>query len=327
MENYINLASHILKHGHKRMDRTGTGTLAIFGPQLEFDLRDGFPVVTTKRVNLHLVWTELAWMISGSGSLRPLIEAGNNIWNEWPFKKWIEATGQNVDIRQPDSMGYKLSMAWFKGSILNDPHFASKWGDLGPVYGVQWRKWRKESFQDVVSMVDSDVVVNQEHLGSAWIDQLQNAIDTIKSNPTDRRMLITAWNPGELDEMALPPCHMFYQFFVEDEYIDVKVYQRSADVFLGLPFDIASYATLLHMVGHVVGKTPRNLVYSLGDTHIYLDHVDVMTTQVSREPYPLPHINVNTHGREINNINDFTIDDLSLIDYKHHKVLRGPVSV
>jgi thymidylate synthase len=317
MENYINLASHILKHGHKRMDRTGTGTLAIFGPQLEFDLRDGFPVVTTKRVNMHLVWTELLWMISGSGSLRPLIEAGNNIWNEWPFKKWIEATGQNVDIRQPDSMGYKLSMAWFKGSILNDPEFASKWGDLGPVYGVQWRKWQGWSEANAADGI---------HIRT-WIDQLQNAIDTIKSNPTDRRILVTAWNPGELDEMALPPCHMFYQLFVEDDYLDIKVYQRSADVFLGLPFDIASYATLQSMIGYITGKIPRNLIYTLGDTHIYTNHVDVMTTQVSREPYPLPHINVNTHGREINNINDFTIDDLSLIDYKHHKVLRGPVSV
>lgn len=315
MDNYLDLVDKVLKEGTVRTDRTGTGTIAIFGPQLEFDLRHGFPAVTTKKLNLRLVWTELLWMISGSTKLKPLLEQNNNIWNEWPFKKWLVDTGHEHILENPDSQEYKDAMYTFKENILGSAMFEEKYGDLGPVYGKQWREWQTYYFD------------GENYVADDWVDQLQNAITKIKENPHDRRILVTAWNPGELDDMALPPCHMFYQLYVEGDFLDIKVYQRSADVFLGLPFDLASYATLVGMIAELTGKRPRYMYYTLGDTHIYLNHVAQMQEQLRRRPYVLPDFTVNRHQREIKSIDDFTMDDFELTDYEHHPAISGKVSI
>lgn len=271
MKEYLDLVERVMAFGNKRGDRTGTGTISSFGHQLVFDMADGFPAVTTKKLNVQKVWVELLWMLRGETSAQFMLDNDCHIWDEWMDEN----------------------------------------NDLGPVYGVQWRQW-------VEHLEDGDVNL---------IDQLQECIDKIRNNPTDRRMLVTAWNPGELHLMALPPCHLLYQFYVDGMYLDIQVYQRSADVFLGLPFDIASYATLLHMVAHVTGKIPGRLIYVLGDTHIYTNHIEQMLTQLRREPLELPKLIVNKHNRDIKEIDDFQLDDLELQGYQHHKPLRGKVSV
>lgn len=282
MKQYLSLIHDVMINGNKREDRTGTGTISSFGHRLEFDLRDGFPLVTTKFVPYRLIATELLWMISGETSAQYLIDNNNHIWDEWMLPG----------------------------------------NELGRVYGVQWRRWRSTS--DLASI---SVNKNNVDIEFKWVDQLQNAINSIRTNPTDRRMLVSAWNPGELDEMALPPCHLLYQFYVDGEYLDCQVYQRSADVFLGLPFDIASYATLMHMVGYVTGKKPRKLIYVTGDTHIYTNHVEQCLTMLRREPKILPRLVINPTNREINEIDDFLLRDLSLVGYESHGRLTGEVSI
>lgn len=276
MRQYLDLIKDVLENGEQRMDRTGTGTISVFGRHLRFNLQEGFPAVTTKRLFIKGVWVELLWMLSGSSNIDFMLDHNVHIWDEW----------------------------------------ADSYGDLGPVYGVQWRRWRHVHWEGLKAY------------RVEYIDQLQKAIDTIKSNPTDRRMLVTAWNPGELDEMALPPCHYSYQFYVHnDGRLSTLVNQRSADVFLGLPFDIASYATLTHMVAHVTGLKPGELIYNLGDTHIYLNHLEQVKTQLQREPYPLPQININKRNREIKSIDDFELEDFELVGYQHHPTIKGEVSV
>lgn len=286
MQQYQDLCIDILQNGEKRDDRTGTGTLSVFGRQLRFDLSEGFPAITTKKLFIKGVWVELLWMLSGDSSAKYMLENNVHIWDEW---------------------------------LKED-------NDLGPVYGVQWRRWKKHHFKPIE-------YVNGNFTGLQWkgyvyVDQLQNTIDSIRNNPSDRRMLVSAWNPGELNEMALPPCHYSYQFYVHnDGRLDILVNQRSADVFLGLPFDIASYATLLCMVAHVTGKRPGEVIYNLGDTHIYLNHIDKIVFQLSRKPRQLPSINVNRHNRVIKEIDDFVLDDLQIVDYDPYPAIKGEVSV
>lgn len=275
MKQYLDLARHILENGSKRQDRTGTGTISSFGHRLEFDMRDGFPAVTTKRLFIKGVWVELLWMLKGTPDAKFMLDNNVHIWDEW------------LDFN----------------------------GELGRVYGVQWRNWRSVKERDF------------EYLVTEYIDQLQLAINKIKHMPHDRRMIVSAWNPGELDEMALPPCHLLYQFYVDGEYLDIQVYQRSADVFLGLPFDIASYATLLHMVATIVCKTPRKLIYITGDTHIYTNHVEQMWTQIHRTPHALPHLNFVYTGKDIKTIDDFELNNFELLGYLHDGPLKGSVSV
>lgn len=286
MKQYLKLADKVMKFGHVRKERTGTGTISVFGPQLVFDLREGFPAVTTKSLFIKGVWIELLWFLSGETSAQYMIDNNVAIWDEWMMEN----------------------------------------NDLGPVYGVQWRKWRSLYNETTTLFADDGPLESYNEVRTEYIDQLQKAIDTIRNNPTDRRIIVTAWNPGELDQMALPPCHLLYQFYVEDDFLDIKVYQRSADVFLGLPFDIASYATLVTQVAYITGKIPRQLIYTLGDTHIYSNHVEVMVEQLMREPYDLPIINVNTNNRDIREIDDFVYEDFSLEGYKHHPKLTGVVS-
>lgn len=277
MKQYLNLADSILNNGHARTERTGTGVLSVFGPQLMFDLRDGFPALTTKKVFIKGALVELLWMISGESNAQFMLENDVHIWDEW----------------------------------------LSEDNELGPVYGVQWRKWMAYHLTNVEDGLDVEVTM---------IDQLQTMIDTIRNNPHDRRMIVNAWNVADLQDMALPPCPTLYQVYVEDEWLDLKLYQRSADVFLGLPFDMIVYSTLLHMIAHITGKKPRRLIMSLGDTHVYTNHLNQIVEQISRDPYELPTINVNVRNREINEIDDFELEDIEIIGYKHHPKLKGVVS-
>lgn len=272
MKNYLELASDVLTSGTVRDDRTGTGTLAIFGPNLSFDLRKGFPAVTTKKLWFTGVAVELLWMIKGTESAKYMLENDVHIWDEW----------MTVD---------KM---------------------LGRVYGVQWRQWRKHRMKD---LLNSELVDN--------IDQLEDVINQIKMTPHSRRMLINAWNVGELDQMALPPCFLLDQFYVDGDWLDIKTYQRSADVFLGLPFDIASKALLLSMVAQCTGKKPRMVHIALGDTHIYSNHIEQMKLQITRQPYALPTLAIKTDNTDINK---FKLTDFELLHYAHHPGIKGAIS-
>lgn len=288
MEQYLKLAYDVYLNGEHRVDRTGTGTLSVFGRQLRFNLQHGFPLVTTKKIYTKAIFVELLWMLSGKTSGKFMKDNGIRIWNEWMDE--------------------------------ND--------DLGRVYGVQWRNWKRVTdvrnttiFAQGARIPEPNIVVEME-----YIDQLQKAIDTIKNNPTDRRMLVMAWNPGELDEMALPPCHYGFQLYVRHGlYLDIIVNQRSADVFLGLPFDIASYATLVHMIAKLTGLLPGEIIYNLGDTHLYLNHIDQIKEQLFRRPYALPTLEIV--GDNIKTIDDFTLDNIQLKGYVAHPSIKGDVSV
>lgn len=272
MENYLKLVNSILKEGAYRNDRTGTGTIAIFGPNMEFDLRKGFPAVTTKELWFKGVVVELLWMIQGSESAKFMLENDVHIWDEW----------MTVD---------KM---------------------LGRVYGVQWRQWRKHRMKN---LLDSELVDT--------IDQLEDVINQIKHTPHSRRILMNNWNVGELDQMALPPCPVLDQFYVDGDWIDAKWYQRSADVFLGLPFDIASKAILLSLVAKCTNKKPRMLYCSIGDAHIYKNHITQCEEQLRREPYVLPKLNILTDNTDINN---FKLSDFELVGYNHHPAIKGDIS-
>ena len=264
MRQYLELLNHVLKTGTEKSDRTGTGTIIVFGYQMRFNLDEGFPLLTTKKLHLKSIIHELLWFISGDTNTKYLNENGVKIWNEW----------------------------------------ADKDGNLGPVYGYQWRSWPSE--------------------GGKKIDQLVNVISSIKKSPDSRRHIISAWNVGELDKMALPPCHILFQFYVADGKLSCQLYQRSADIFLGVPFNIASYALLTLMVAQVAGLRPGDFVHTLGDAHIYLNHIDQVKLQLTREPYKLPEMQINP---EVTDILKFRYDDFTLTDYVSHPHIKGDISV
>ena len=283
MKQYLDLCRDVLENGERRNDRTGTGTISIFGRQMKFNLQDGFPLVTTKKMFFKGIIHELLWMISGSQSIKYLKDNGVHIWDPW----------------------------------------ANEMGTVGPMYGYQWRKWPEYKRLTMSSTVGNTIILSYNQ-----IDQLNKAIHEIKENPTSRRILVSAWNVADIPEMALPPCHVMYQFYVRrDKYLDCHVYQRSADVFLGLPWDIALYATLMHMVAYLTDKKPGILTYSLGDTHIYLNHVEQVKLQLTREPKGLPVLMVNKRNRKIESIDDFTYDDFELIGYNPHPAIKGEISI
>ena len=264
MKQYLDLLRHIRANGVMKDDRTGTGTQSVFGYQMRFDLSEGFPLLTTKKVHLKSIIYELLWFIAGDTNVKYLQDHGVTIWDEW----------------------------------------ADENGDLGPVYGHQWRSWPAP---------DGRV-----------IDQLSMVIDTIKRNPDSRRMLVTAWNPAEVDKMALPPCHCLFQFYVADGKLSCQLYQRSADVFLGVPFNIASYALLTMMTAQVCGLEPGEFVHTTGDTHIYRNHFEQVATQLSREPRPLPRMRLNP---DVKSIFDFKYEDFTLEGYDPWPAIKAPVAV
>jgi len=263
MQQYINTLKYVLQNGAKKEDRTGTGTISVFGHQMRFDLQKGFPLVTTKKLHLKSIIHELLWFINGNTNTKYLTDNGVRIWNEW----------------------------------------ADENGNLGKIYGHQWRSWTAENRN---------------------IDQLTNVIDSLKNNPDSRRHIISAWNVGDLDQMALPPCHILFQFYVADNKLSCQLYQRSADLFLGVPFNIASYALFTMMIAQVTGYELGDFVHTLGDAHIYSNHIEQVKLQISRTPYDLPQMKINP---DIKNIFDFKYEDFELINYEAHPHIKGKVAV
>ncbi|GEN85326.1 thymidylate synthase [Oceanobacillus sp. FSL W8-0428] len=313
-QGYIELCRKILDEGLNRDDRTNTGTYSIFGHQIRFDLQKGFPLLTTKKVPFRLIATELLWFIKGDTNIRYLLEHNNNIWNEWAFEKWIkssEYTGPDMTdfgIRSQKDAAFKelydQQMELFKEKILNDDAFAKKYGDLGSVYGKQWRKWETSKGES--------------------IDQLKETIEAIKNNPNSRRHIVSAWNPGDVPSMALPPCHTLFQFYVADGKLSCQLYQRSADVFIGVPFNIASYALLTHLIAHECGLEVGEFVHTFGDAHIYSNHVDQVNLQLERDIRELPVLKINAEGKSVF---DIEISDLKIENYNPHPTIKAPIAV
>jgi thymidylate synthase len=290
MDQYHKLLIHILENGELRDDRTGVGTLSVFGRQLRFDLAAGFPAITTKKLAWRAVKGELLWFLEGSGDERRLAEITHG------------TSAGTVTIWTPNALDPK----WITGR---------KTGDLGRIYGVQWRSWDTHRIRWTSSSESEPV----------YVDQIQQLIDGIKNNPYGRRHIISAWNVAELEQMALPPCHVLAQFYVSGSgKLSCHMYQRSVDVFLGLPFNIASYALLTHMIAQVCDLQVGELVISTGDTHIYLNHQDQVREQLSREPLELPHLKLNP---DIKDIDDFDMDDIQLVGYRSHGTIQAPMAV
>ncbi len=306
MRQYLDLLQDIMDNGVDKGDRTGTGTRSVFGRQVRYDLAKGFPAVTTKKLYFNSVVHELLWFLKGTGNIEYLAQNNVHIWDEWPFKAYLEKN--NLPIPEVNSDEWKAQMKEFISKVATDHDFALKWGDLGPVYGVQWRRWPDGK--------------------GGEIDQIANVIDMIKNSPDSRRMIVTAWNPGETDEIVriggLPPCHSLFQFYVVNGKLSLQLYQRSADTFLGVPFNIASYSLLLAMIAQVTGLQQGEFVHTLADTHIYSNHFDQVKEQLSRTPKELPTLWLNS---DIKNIDDFTFDDIKLKNYNPDPSIKAPIAV
>lgn len=264
MQQYLDLLTHVLNNGTKKEDRTGTGTYSVFGYQTRYDLSEGFPMVTTKKLHLKSIIHELLWFLSGDTNIKYLKDNGVRIWDEW----------------------------------------ADENGDLGPVYGYQWRSWPAPD--------------------GRHIDQISNLVEMIKKNPDSRRLIVSAWNPALIEEMALPPCHCLFQFYVANGKLSCQLYQRSADIFLGVPFNIASYSLLTLMIAQVCGLKPGEFVHTLGDAHLYSNHIEQAREQIIRKPFPLPEMHLNPH---VTNIFDFKFEDFELVGYEAHPTIKAPIAV
>jgi thymidylate synthase len=311
---YLNLCKYVLENGAVKDDRTGTGTKSIFGYQMRFDLSEGFPLLTTKRVPFRLVASELLWFIKGDTNIKYLLEHNNNIWNEWAFKKWVESTDYdgpdmtNFGLRSLEdeefNKVYQKQMERFKERILTDEEFAKTYGELGNVYGKQWREWKTSTGET--------------------IDQLKDVIETIKVNPSSRRLIVSAWNPEDVPTMALPPCHTMFQFYVSEGKLSCQLYQRSGDIFLGIPFNIASYSLLTHLIAKECGLQVGEFIHTLGDAHIYLNHIEQVETQLTREPRELPKLIIRD---DLKSVFECELDDLTLENYHPHPAIKAPVAV
>lgn len=306
---YLDLLRDVRDNGESKDDRTGTGTRSVFGRQIRFDLSSGeFPALTTKRLYFDTCKRELLWFLSGDRNLEALARQNVHIWDSWPYRHYVEATeGRQVSPEETSTPEWRSGMKAFIGRIATDHAFAEQWGDLGPVYGYQWRHWPDGK--------------------GGEIDQIQRAVDTIKTNPASRRNIVSAWNAADIDEMAvagLPPCHTMFQFNVRGDRLDCQLYQRSADMFLGVPFNIASYALLLCMMAHVTELKPGEFIHTFGDAHIYNNHITQVDEQLSREPLPLPRLWLNP---EVDNIFEFAPDDIKLINYQYCPSIKAPVAV
>ena len=292
MKQYHQFLQNIIDHGTAKSDRTGTGTRSIFGDQMRFDLDDGFPLLTTKKTHFKSIILELLWFIAGETNIQPLVQKGVRIWNEWPYQTYQQSADYQGE-----------SMAEFIEKIKTDDAFAKKHGELGPVYGKQWRAFEGRE---------------------KTVDQLLQVIEAIKHKPASRRLIVNAWNPPLIDQMALPPCHMMFQFYVAGGELSLQMYQRSADAFLGVPFNIASYSALLMMVAQVTNLKAKTFIHTIGDGHIYNDHFDAVKTLLSRDERPLPTLRLNP---DVTDIRDFKYEDFTLENYDPHPAIRAKVSV
>ncbi|AAT75778.1 thymidylate synthase [Mesoplasma florum L1] len=288
MKQYLELVNEILKDGEKREDRTNTGTISKFGVQKRYDLREGFPLLTTKKVFYKAIFHEMLWFIKGDTNIKYLVENNVKIWNEWPYENFKKSSEFNNETLQE-----------FVERLKNDNEFCNKWGDLGPVYGKQWRDF-------------------------GGIDQFAKLINDIKKNPFSRRHIVSAWNPAEVDNMLLPPCHSFWQVYVsKDGWLDLQLYQRSGDVFLGVPFNIASYALLMELIAKECNLKARYFVHTIGDAHIYLNHLEQINEQLKRKPLPLCKIKINSEK----SIFDIAFEDIEIEGYESHAKITGEVAV
>jgi thymidylate synthase len=293
MKQYHDLLQHLLDKGVWKDDRTGTGTYSVFGYQMRFDLKDGFPLVTTKKVFTKAVIHELLWFLKGESNIQYLCQNGVRIWDDWPYATYKASS---------DFKGETIKE--FAEKIANDNAFAKQWGELGPVYGVQWRSWEGKE-------------------GKAY-DQISHLVEQLKKNPYSRRHIVSAWNVPFIDQMALPPCHTMFQFYVSEGKLSCQLYQRSADVFLGVPFNIASYALLTMMLAQVCGLEYGDFVHTFGDVHLYSNHVEQVKLQLTRNFRPLPQMEIN---KEETSIFDFKYEDFKLLNYDPHPTIAGEVAV
>ncbi|WP_128008677.1 thymidylate synthase [Mycoplasma sp. ATU-Cv-508] len=289
MVKYLEILSHVLERGQRKKSRTGVDVLSVFGTQQRYDLKSGFPLLTTKKMHFRSIVHELLWFISGDTNIKYLVDNDVRIWNEWPYQRY-----QQSQFYQPEH-----NLEWFINQIKTDSAFAQKWGNLGPVYGRQWRNF-------------------------GGVDQVSHLIDQIKNNPDSRRLILSAWNPPELKSMILPPCHLLIQFYVLDGHLSCHLYQRSADLFLGVPFNIASYALFTMMVAQVCGLKPGEFIHTTGDTHLYLNHLDQSREQLARKPLKLPRLILNP---AVKSIFDFKFEDIVLANYQSHPSIKAKVAV
>ncbi|ECC0864925.1 thymidylate synthase [Listeria monocytogenes] len=314
MKQYLDLEKYVLENGTQKGDRTGTGTISTFGYQMRFDLQEGFPIMTTKRVPFKLVVSELLWFLHGDTNIRYLLQHNNNIWNEWAFERFVKSDdykgedmtdfGLRAERDPAFKEVYQAEMEKFKTRILEDEAFANKYGELGNIYGKQWREWKTSQGET--------------------IDQLADLIEMIKTNPNSRRLIVSAWNPEDIPNMALPPCHSLFQFYVADGKLSCQLYQRSADIFLGVPFNIASYALLTHLIAREVGLDVGEFIHTMGDAHLYNNHIEQVKEQLSRTPHKLPKLVLSDKPATIF---DFDVADISLDGYNPDTAIKAPISV
>jgi thymidylate synthase len=304
---YLKLLQKLLDEGVEKTDRTGTGTKSFLGYQMRFDLSKGFPLLTTKKVPMKAIIHELIWFVRGDSNLKYLADNNVHIWDEWPFKAYL--IRNNIPVPATGSEEWNTGIKEFIEKIKTDEAFAKDYGNLGPIYGYQWRNWPTPN--------------------GGHIDQLKNVIEQIKKTPDSRRMIVSAWNVADIDEMAkagLPPCHCLFQFYVADGKLSCQLYQRSCDTFLGVPFNIASYSLLTMMIAQITGLQPGEFVWTGGDVHLYSNHVEQAKTQLARanDIRPMPTMKINP---DVKNIEDFKIDDFELVDYNPHEAIKAPIAV
>ncbi len=321
MKQYLNLLREIKENWIGKDDRTWTWVRGIFGMQAKYNLDDGFPLVTTKKTFLRIIIVELIWLIRGETNIKYLVDRKCHIWDEWPFQNWLDNSweiSKKVEMYSEEWMALKKEFVKKIKELPADNEWVIKWWDLGPVYGHQWRNFNWPHPSPLLWKERGQVV-----------DQIKNAIEQIKKNPTNRRIIVSAWNPAQIDKMLLPPCHAFFQFNVNttNNKLNLQLYQRSADMFLGVPFNIASYSTMLILFSKITGLKPGTFTHTLWDAHIYNNHIEQVEKQLANKPFVLPELKINKNIKTLEDIEKLEWEDFELLNYKSHWVIKAPVAV